>query len=99
MLMNCVAADIPLGVLYHHENSQSLDGLCASDEGLGDLNGLQHDRLKRSCHMAEHAVLDRIVLRATRRVMRHANVAVHVRGKVAQLLFEAMLPVAVAAAT
>jgi hypothetical protein len=39
----------------------------------GGFDGFQRDPFAGSCHVRKHAVFDRIVFRAVRRIVRHSN--------------------------
>lgn len=81
-----------------HHDTQAGRRVGAADEPLGDLDRFEHDGPQRVRHMAEQAMLDGIVLRAAGRVVSHLDVAQPLGGQPAELLLEAMLAVAVAAA-
>ncbi len=68
----------PLGVEFagrFHDHAESAAGGRAGDEALGDVEALEHHAFETTRDMAEHAMLDRIVLRTARRVMGHLDVA------------------------
>ena len=80
------------------DDPQAGVGRGASDKVFGDVHGLEHDAAQGTSHVAEHAMFDGVVLRATGRIVGHADRQAQVAGQVQQFFIEEVLPIAVVAA-
>jgi hypothetical protein len=78
------------------DDAQAAGGRRSGNQLAGNLDSTQHDALERSRNVTEQAVFDRVVLRATRRVVGNADVTVQSPGQLAEVLFEPVMPVAIA---
>ena len=82
-----------------NRHAQPSAGLGAFDELLGDVHRVENHSLTGSRDMSKHTMLDWIVLRAVRWIMRHANLQAQTCGQMLQVLLEQVLRRTVAPAT
>ena len=82
-----------------NRHAQPSAGLGSFDELLGDVHRVENHSLTGLRDMSKHAMLDRIVLRAVRRIMRQANLQAQTCGQMLQVLLEQVLRRTVAPAT
>ncbi len=81
-----------------HRDTQARASLRSFDELPRNFHRVKNHPLAGPREMRKHAMLDRIVLRAVRRIVRHANFQPQTRGQPLQILLEQVLLRAVASA-
>src|SRR3990172_5157440 len=80
-------------------HAQASDGVRPGDELLSDVEGVEDDSLAGSGNVGEHAMFDRVVLRAIRRIVRYAQLQPQAIRQPLEVFLEQVLLGAVAPAT